>query len=75
MTNDQTRTINLPLTPAEAVPNSVLRDLAHSDPLRAMGQISDEHQAILSMYLPDICGELIAARAELATLRNPARAA
>ena len=75
MKNDQTTTINLPLTPAESVPSSVLRDLAQTDPMRALGVISDQHQAMLSMYLPDICGELIAARAELAALRNLARAA
>lgn len=64
-----------PLNPVEAVPNSVLRDLASDDPMRAIGSISEEDQAILAMYLPDICGELIALRAEVASLRAPARAA
>jgi len=52
-----------PLSPLEMVPNSVLRELALGDPLRQMGELSAEHQAMLSMYLPEICGELLAYRA------------
>jgi len=46
----------------EVVPETVLRDLAKDDPLRAVGEISVEHQVILATYLPEICGELIALR-------------
>lgn len=54
-----------PLTPCELVSDDMLRDLARVDPDRALGEISTEDQAILSMYLPDICGELIARRAAM----------
>lgn len=61
---DYTLTQN-PLT----VPKSVLHTLSRHDPMRATGQTADENNAILAMYLPDMCGELVAGRAELATLR------
>lgn len=51
-----------PLSPSEAVPDQILRDLAHGDPARQRGMLSAEDQAILSMILPDICGELLAYR-------------
>lgn len=52
-----------PLTPRELVSDDMLRQLARIDPDRAVGEISAQDQAILSMYLPDICGELLAFRA------------
>lgn len=52
-----------PLAPWEMVPDSVLRDLATEDPGRQLGELSAMHQTILAMYLPEICGELLAHRA------------
>lgn len=44
------------------VSNRLLRYLAQDDPMRALGEISAEDQAILCMALPDICGELLTYR-------------
>lgn len=60
-----------PLSAAEMVPNTVLRELAQGDPQRQMGELSAEHQAMLSMYLPEICGELLAYRAAAAASTPP----
>jgi hypothetical protein len=68
MTADQMR----PLTPLEMVPCSALRDLAMGDPMRQMGEMSEEHQAMLAMYLPEICGELLAYRAAATGSTPPA---
>ncbi len=54
----------LPLNPRETVTDETLRMLAKGEPDWYRGQISDEYQALLAMLLPDICGELIARRAE-----------
>ncbi|GLQ26110.1 hypothetical protein [Sulfitobacter pacificus] len=54
-----------PLTPCELVSDDMLRTLARIDESRAVGEISAEDQSILAMYLPDICGELIARRAAM----------
>ena len=51
-----------PLTPREMVPDDVLRDLAKISPEREKGELSEEHTTILAMYLPEICGELLAHR-------------
>ncbi|SEP28749.1 hypothetical protein SAMN04490248_1842 [Salinihabitans flavidus] len=51
-----------PLLPEELVPDAVLRDLAHGGPERATGEFTPEDAALLAMYLPDICGELLARR-------------
>ena len=50
------------LTPVEVVPDHVLHKLASGDAARQRGEISDEDAAILTMVLPDICGELLAYR-------------
>lgn len=55
--------------PKELISNELLRDLASGDPMRAMGEISAEDQAILCMILPDLSGELLAYR--LASAANP----
>lgn len=52
-----------PLTPEELVPDIALRALAKGDPARQVGEISTQDQSVLAMYLPDICGELLAYRA------------
>jgi hypothetical protein len=44
------------------ISDKLLRDLAQGDPMRALGEISAEDQAILCMTLPDLCGELLAYR-------------
>lgn len=57
---------NPPLTPPPArfvVPDDVLR--AITDPGRERGIISDDHQAVLVMALPEICTELLARRAAM----------
>lgn len=54
----------------DAVPNSVLAQLSRHDPMRDTGQASDENNALLSMYLPDLCGELVTGRAELVLMRR-----
>jgi hypothetical protein len=56
------------------VPNSVLVQLSRHDPMRAVGEASAQNKAILSMYLPDMCGEMVANRAELEILREEVRA-
>lgn len=48
--------------PSAIVPNSVLALLAAGDPGREVGMISEHDQSILSVYLTDICIELIALR-------------
>lgn len=54
----------------DPVPSSVLFQLSRHDPMRDTGQASDENNALLSMYLPDLCGELVTNRAELDLLRR-----
>lgn len=66
-----TRTAQKPLSTTEMVPNSVLRDLALGDPQRQAGELSAADQSILSMYLPEICGELLAYRAAAAASTPP----
>ena len=56
------------------VPNVILAELSRHDPMRAVGEASDRNNAILSMYLPDMCGELVSSRAELEILREEVRA-
>lgn len=62
MITTSTTTPETSLTRQEMVPDTILRELAEGDPMRAMGTISEEHQAMLAMYLPEICGELLAHR-------------
>lgn len=57
-----------PLEAQELVTDQALRDLAKGGPERGSGAISSEDQALLSMSLPEICGELLAYR--LAHRRN-----
>ena len=52
-----------PLKADELIPDIALRQLARHQPCRDQGALSEEDQAILSMYLPDLCGELLALRA------------
>lgn len=54
----------------DPVPNRVLAQLSRHDPMRDTGQHSDENNALLSMYLLDLCGELATGRAELVLLRR-----
>jgi hypothetical protein len=44
------------------VSDATLRGLAAGDAQRALGEISDEDQAVLAMILPDICRELLTRR-------------
>ena len=53
---------NSTLSVTEVVPDDVLRKLASGDTERQLGEISEEDAAILTMVLPDICGELLAYR-------------
>ena len=53
---------NATLNPIEVVPDHILRKLAAGDAARQRGEISEEDTAILTMVLPDICGELLAYR-------------
>lgn len=39
-----------------------LRDLARGDHYRLRGELSPEHQRLLSMVLPEMCGALLALR-------------
>lgn len=52
-----------PLSPSELVPGETLLRLAKGEPSWQSGVISEEMQAMLTMYLPDLCGELMAYRA------------
>ncbi len=54
-----------PIAPEELITNTELRSLAAGDPVRALGEISIEDQALLALVLPHICGELIARRAAM----------
>ena len=54
-----------PIAPEELITNTELRGLAATDPVRALGEISIEDQALLALVLPHICGELIARRAAM----------
>lgn len=46
----------------ELIPDETLRHLARPNPARDRGEISEEDAALLTMVLPDICGELLAYR-------------
>lgn len=46
----------------QVVSDTTLRGLAVGDAQRALGEISDEDQAVLAMILPDICRELLSRR-------------
>ena len=52
-----------PLSPSELVPGETLLRFAKGEPSWQRGVISEEMQAMLTMYLPDLCGELMAYRA------------
>lgn len=65
---------NHPHAQPVSVPNSALVQLSRHDPMRDFGEASDQNNAILSMYLPDMCGELVSSRAELEILREEVRA-
>ena len=52
-----------PLSPSELVPGETLLRFAKGEPSWQSGIISEEMQAMLTMYLPDLCGELMAYRA------------
>lgn len=54
----------------DIVTDQTLRDLAHGGAERQFGVISNEDQAILSMILPDLCGELMAHRAAMRAENN-----
>jgi hypothetical protein len=57
-------------TKPDPVPNRVLAQLSRHDPMRDTGQLSDENNALLSMYLTDLCGETVTNRAEIVLLRR-----
>lgn len=61
-----------PLTPSEMVPDTILRELAKQDAGCNRGELSAVHQAYLAMYLPEICGELLANRAAERANETPA---
>jgi hypothetical protein len=74
MISNNTITANPAAPPA--ITNDTLRRLARTDSNREQGILSDKDQAVLVMYLPEICNELLERRSAALTITTkPMRSA